>query len=170
VLALAGGLTCAPQEEEKSQPAMTSRTYPLRISQDSTLWEFKEGAVIGTAWFSESYGPVGMPIAVVIHMSASDDMKAIFQHKIFEGALTLLNADLTTSESFEIPFQYEYDAHDEDGELAFKFGFYIPQVISIPATLDFDIRIWFRPEDEEDFFEAFNTYQFTVNQGKAATP
>jgi len=159
-------IACAPKNDQQNSENLNAIQYDLRVSHD-TLFEMGDGQVVGTSWFSESFGLIGLPVSVVIKLSSDSKNKSLFEHKVFHGAIKLLNPELTTLDSYVREFDYDYDADIANGV---KLTLIMPQVTTVPATLDYDVRINYQEEGSTDYFEAFCVYQYIVDQGQPATP
>jgi len=162
------GLSCAPSSDNASTASLTAEEITIRVSYDE-LFHLGDGAPIGKIWFSQTYGPIGTTVIIVPKLSSKFSVKTSFTGKTFLGTVKLLNPQLTTYNDYEIDFEHEYDAYDQESEGHNQIKLLIPQVTTIPSILSFDVTLeLYDPDTSELKFQAFCTYEFVVDEGRPA--
>ncbi len=157
VVLLAIAPACSPQDEEEAKGDEDAVAVEIVVEQDD-IFGFSKDRVIGDVWFSDSQGPVGTPVEVVVQF---DEFER-FKDNPLQATIALLNPNAT--KDGEWIQEFEVDAEREELDLI------VPQTISIPAVLNFEVRFSaVDAEDPEDVFEASLVFQFLVNQGSPAT-
>ncbi len=159
IAALSPALSCAPDKEDDSGEDIDAVAIELVVDNDDFLG-FTKDKVIGDIWFSDSVGPVGTPVDIVVQINEWDRMDD--ENIDFVCTITLANPDLIKLD--EHIFVFEIDAERVQEMII------IPQVKTIPSVLDYEVEITaINPNDPNDRFEAVLDYQFLVSQGTPAT-
>jgi len=140
VLGLLAVLVCActpgdNQDEDQSNTV----DIPIDVSTDE-VFGFVQGAEIGQAEFSDKAGIVGTRVHCHIHL---DDITR-FQEETLSGEVTLLNTNAIKAEDYLVEF--EIDTTDNDIE------FYIPQILTIPTILNFQVTLSYATQDLDGCF------------------
>lgn len=157
VMLLALAPACSPQDEKEAKGDADAVAIEIVVARDD-IFGFSKDRVIGDVWFSDSQGPVGTPVEVVVQF----DEYQRFKDTPLQATIELLNPNAT--KDGEWVQEFVVDAAREELDLI------IPQVISVPAVLNFEVRFSaVDAEDPEDLFEASLVFQFLVNQGSPAT-
>ena len=159
MLTLFAALACSTDEEDDSGEDIDAVAIELVVENDDFLG-FTKDKIIGDIWFSDSVGPVGTPVEIVVQIDQWDRMDddAID----FVCTMTLANPDLIKMDEHIIVFDIDAERVEE--------SIIIPQVKTIPAVLDYEVVIAAtNPNNPDDTFEAELDYQFLVNQGTPAT-
>ncbi len=152
-------LSCAPDEDDDTGEDIDAVAIELAVEQDDFLG-FTQDKIIGDIWFSDSVGPVGTPIDIVVQINEWDRMAD--DNIDFVCTMTLGNVDLIKLDEHIITFIIDDDRVEEK--------MIIPQVKIIPAVLDYEVVIEAtNPNDPTEIFKAELDFQFLVNQGTPAT-
>lgn len=156
VLAL-GASACSPSDEEDDAGDVDAVAIDLEVDQDDIFGHVRD-EIIGDIWFSDSQGPVGTPVTVVVQLEDYGD----FKDAALAGLITLANPTSIKLDDWSQEFVVDSDREE--------FTIIIPQVVSVPAVLNFEVTLSSGSEaDPEDLFMASLVYQFLVNQGTPAT-
>ena len=150
-------VSCSANQNEDPPKKDDSAVVGLEVVNDD-FFNFQNNRQIGEVFFSDSKGPVGSPVKVVVSIY---DI-ARFDDTPLDVELVLENPDLIKLDDFEI--RETIDGGDD----RYEFTWYTPQVRTIPSVLTFLVTL--SVEDENgDYFEAEGHFQFYINQGTPAT-
>ncbi|MCB9477028.1 MAG: hypothetical protein H6684_14065 [Deltaproteobacteria bacterium] len=153
-------VACSPDDEEDTGEPSDAVEFNLEVDHDDFLG-YAEEDVIGDVFFSDSKGLVGTPVTVIVRI-LRDEYSRFDELTPITGRIFLHNPSAIKDEDFEVEF--EIDEREEE------FDFVIPQSQTVPAVLDFELRIdAVNPSDDTESFRAKVDYQFLINSGSPAT-
>lgn len=127
------------------------------IVQNDNLFGFDLDEIIGRAFFSDSRGLVGSPVKVAI---------TINEIERFDENDILVEVELENPEAIKLDEQYITHTFDNESS---EFTFVIPQVLTVPTVLNYNVYYTVGTPGEGDYFEARTFFQFFVNVGTPAT-
>jgi hypothetical protein len=151
-------VACQPADEGDEEED-ESISVPLLVDEDE-IFGFVQGAEIGHVEFSDTDGIVGTRVRVDLRL----DDYARFQDAALDGTFTLINTNAIKDDAYEVLFTV-----DEDDT---HFEFYVPQILSVPITLNFELRLAYdrlNVQDNPIYFAAGLVYEFNVNKGEPAS-
>ncbi len=156
ILCMAWTLACSQSADDQPDKIDDSMVVQLLVTEDDMFgYDLEEQA--GRVFLSDSRGPVGSPVEVVVLI---DEIERFDENEI-DLAIVLSNPDAIKLE------KYEFTATFDEERAEFKI--IMPQVVTVPTLLDFDITIMVTNDETGDFFEAISFFQFYISSGTPAT-
>lgn len=150
------GIGCSTDEDDDLPKKDDSVLIAVVVTNDD-VFDFDKNDKVAEVLFSDSMGLVGSPVFVKIDHYEIER----FDGREITATLVLTNTDATKLDEFEITHLYSEDSTD--------MKFLAPQVLTIPALLNFELILTVKDPESEDYFESKGYYQFYVNKGAPAT-